>query len=537
MQHQLIHQRCSWWLLCICCCWLGCTNAHRKDPNVFYYNESSGIATLDPAFAKNQSIMWVLHQVYSTLVNINSKLEVVPAVAKRWEVDATGTRYKFYLRDDVYFIDNPCFPQGKGRKLIANDVVYSLQRIMLPATASSGAWIFNNRVVNDGFHAINDTTFELVLAKPFPPILGILSMQYCSIVPHEAVAYYGNDFRRNPVGTGPFQLKYWEEGQALVLAKNERYWEFDSAGIRLPYLNGVQVSFFDNKATEFLLFRQGRLSFINDIDPSFKDEVLTRNGTLRPQWQSQIRLHKAPYLNTEYFGIAMHHTSSVLQRRLLRKAINYAIDKRKLITYLRNGIGTAAEAGFAPLGLASRNAETIQGYTCQPATARALIAQAKYQPNTVITLTTIPQYADMASYAARQLEEVGLTVKVDVVQKSLLLEQTAKGQADFFRGSWIADYPDAENYMAMFYSKNPAPPNYTRYHNKAFDALYEQALLTTDTTKRYQYYRSMDSLIMQDAPVVPLFYDQVIHLVQPYVQNFAPTATNMLELRTVKLLQ
>ncbi|HAI85350.1 MAG TPA: ABC transporter substrate-binding protein, partial [Chitinophagaceae bacterium] len=169
MQHQLIHQRCSWWLLCICCCWLGCTNAHRKDPNVFYYNESSGIATLDPAFAKNQSIMWVLHQVYRTLVNINSKLEVVPAVAKRWEVDATGTRYKFYLRDDVYFIDNPCFPQGKGRKLIANDVVYSLQRIMLPATASSGAWIFNNRVVNDGFHAINDTTFELVLAKPFPP--------------------------------------------------------------------------------------------------------------------------------------------------------------------------------------------------------------------------------------------------------------------------------------------------------------------------------------------------------------------------------
>ena len=146
-------------------------------------------------------------------------------------------------------------------------------------TASSGAWIFNSRV--DSLHpftAIDDTTFQLKLAAPFHPILGILSMQYCSIVPKEVVEKYGKDFRRHPCGTGPFQYVAWEEGQALILKKNPNYFEKDSAGNRLPYLDGIKVSFFENKATEFLEFQQGRLDFINDIDASFKDEVITKEG-------------------------------------------------------------------------------------------------------------------------------------------------------------------------------------------------------------------------------------------------------------------
>ncbi|WP_333863589.1 ABC transporter substrate-binding protein, partial [Chitinophaga sp.] len=131
---------------------------------------------------------------------------------------------------------------------------YSFRRIMDPATASSGAWVFNGKVdPATGFMALDDSTFRLRLLQPFQPIMGILSMQYCSVVPREIVEHYGKDFRKNPVGTGPFQFFYWDEGQGLVLHKNPRYHETDENGVRLPYLDAVQISFVDSKGTEFLL--------------------------------------------------------------------------------------------------------------------------------------------------------------------------------------------------------------------------------------------------------------------------------------------
>jgi peptide/nickel transport system substrate-binding protein len=128
-------------------------------------------------------------------------------------------------------------------------------------------------------------------------------------------------------------------------------------------------------------------------------------------------------------------------------------------------------------------------------------------------------------------------VQVEAIQKSLLLEQTSKSQALFFRGSWIADYPDAENYLSVFYSKNPAPPNYTRYHNAAFDALYERALAEKNDSVRNELYRKADMEMIKDSPVIPLWYDMVIHLVQPYVKDFTANGLNLLELRRVKILQ
>ncbi|NCU05933.1 MAG: ABC transporter substrate-binding protein, partial [Chitinophagaceae bacterium] len=158
------------------------------------------------------------------------------------------------------------------------------------------------------------------------------------------------------------------------------------------------------------------------------------------------------------------------------------------------------------------------------------------RPVPEIKLLTIPIYADLGSYIARQLQDIGLTVKVEAVQKSLLLTQTSKSEALFFRGSWIADYPDAENYLSVFYGKNPAPPNYTRYNNAAYDALYERSTKEPNDSVRYKLYQEMDILLMSNPPVVPLWYDMVIHLVQPNVQNFKPNALNWLELRRTRLL-
>ena len=291
------------------------------------------------------------------------------------------------------------------------------------------------------------------------------------------------------------------------------------------------------------MFRQGRLHFMNDIDPSFKDEVLNKSGVLRKGWSDKMVLSKHPYLNTEYLGI-LQDTANALVRnsplrlKKIRQAINYGFDRRKMMLYLRNSIGIAAESGFVPAGLPSFDSVKVRGYRYDPDHARQLLKEAGFPGGrrlTAIKLLTIPIYGDLASYIARELQEIGIPVQVEVVQKSLLLEQTAQSKALFFRGSWIADYPDAENYLSVFYSRNPAPPNYTRYHNARFDALYEAALEKTDIQDRYRLYQQMDSTLIQDAPVVPLWYDEVIHFVQPNVVDFQPNAQNLLELRRVSL--
>jgi len=521
----------------------GCKDRQHAGKKIFRYNELTGIASLDPAFAKNQSVMWPIHQLYNTLVEVDENMHLKPSLASRWEFSEDKKTITFHLRDDVFFHDDAAFEAGKGRKLVAADVVYSFNRLIDRATASPGAWIFNNKVdALQPFTALDDSTFRLSLLQPFQPILGILSTQYCSIIPKEAVDKYGQDFRRHPVGSGPFAFVAWEEGQALIMKKNEHYFEKDSAGNRLPYLDGIKVNFYDSRATEFLEFQQNRLDFINDIDASFKDEMLGKAGNLKKHWEGRLLLNKHPYLNIEYIGILMDTTnklvaSSPMRIKKVRQAINYAIDRKKMMLYLRNSIGTAAESGFIPQGLPSFDAEKVKGYHYDQAKARQLLAEAGFKDGKdlpQIKLLTIPNYANLASYIANELKQSGINVQVEVIQKSLLLEQTSKSQALFFRGSWIADYPDAENFLSVFYSKNPAPPNYTRYKNEQFDQLYERSLGEVNDSARYELYRQMDRLIVEDSPVIPLWYDMALHLVHVNISGFYPNSLNMLELRRVK---
>jgi ABC-type transport system substrate-binding protein len=394
----------------------------------------------------------------------------------------------------------------------------------------------------DGFTAVDDSTFRLKLLRPYAPMLQVLKMKYCSIVPKEAVEKYGSDFRRHPCGTGPFRFVAWEEGLALILKRNENYFETDTAGIKLPYLDGIKITFNESKATEFLLFRQRQLDFINDIDASFKDEILTLRGELRKDWKDKVALHTHPYLNTEYFGFLVDTSNALLNNsplrlRKVRQAMNYAFDRRKMILYLRNSLSTPAESGFVPEGMPSFDSSVVKGYSYDPQKARQLLTEAGFEGGRglpEIKLYTIPIYAEIANYLARQMLDVGINMKVEVVLRAVLFELTSNSRVDFFRGSWIADYADAANYLSVFYSKNPAPPNYTRYKNPAFDLLYEKAMVETNDSLRFLLYRQADQLVTQDAPVITLWYDRVIHLVQPNVHSFQPNNLNWLELRKTR---
>lgn len=522
-----------------------CGGGRLKEQNVFRMNMSGkALESLDPAFAKDQYMMWTANMLFNTLVATDSNLHLSPSLAKRWTMSADGLSYTFILRSDVYFHDNPAFAGGKGRKMTAADVVYSFNRIIDPATASPGAWIFNDRVpAENPFIAVDDTTFVIHLLRPFRPLPEILSMQYCSIVPKEVVAQWGKDFRTHPCGTGPFRFELWDENNMLILHKNSAYWENDDSDTQLPYVDAVKISFTTSKASEFFRFLQGELDFVNELDGSFKDLVLTKRGELKYEYRDKLVLSKRTYLNTEYLGFLTDTTNprlsnSPIKNVLVRQAMNYAVDRQKIVTYFRNGIGIAATSGFIPAGMPGYDSTHNYGYHYNPAKAAQLLEQAGYPGGkglSPITVLTPDIYADIVNFVANQLQAVGIPVQVEIMQSNILRQQMSKSEAVFFRGQWIADYPDAETYLVFFNGNLPAPPNYTRFNHPQFNAWYDAAMLAQNDSTRWTLYRNMDSLVMQNAPVIPLFYDQMTHFISKRVSGFAATPMNVIDLKRVQL--
>jgi len=513
---------------------------------VFRYNESAGITSLDPAFARNQANIWAVNQLFNGLVQLDDSLKPVPCIAKRWDISTDGFTYTFYLRKDVKFHDSEVFPDGKGRLVTASDFVYSFNRIVDPKLASPGAWIFGQvqKTRNSySFEATNDSTFSVKLSSPFPPFLGLLCMQYCSVVPHEAIEKYGGDFRQHPVGTGPFFFRLWKEGVKLVLLRNRNYFETES-GRRLPYLDAVAITFIVDKQSAFLEFVKGSLDFMSGIDASYKDEMLTHSGELNPKYSHRISLIKHPYLNTEYLGILYDSTLAVLKhsplrRKAVRQAMNYSFDRVKMMRYLRNNIGLPGTAGFVPAGLPWYDQKKVSGYIYNPEKARELLSKAGF-PNgrglPPITLTTNASYVDLCKYLQSQMNEVGFDIRIDVTPPATLREMIAQSKVAFFRASWLADYSDAENYLSLFYTPNfcPGGPNYTHYSNPEFDRLYRQAIKEVNDSARAQHYMQMDNLIMEDAPVIILFYDQVLRFTGKDITGLGCNALNLLNLKKVK---
>jgi len=521
---------------------------NHEGKTIFRYNEPKGITSLDPAFSRTMANIWAVNQLFNGLVQMDDSTLVKPCIAKRWDISDDGLVYTFHLRDDVFFHDNESFPGGRGRISSAHDFVYSFNRIVDEKVLSPGRWIFNNVDFNEGkgFSAPDDSTFIIHLKKPFPPFIGMLTMQYCSVVPKEAVEFYGKDFGRNPVGTGPFKMKWWYEGVKLVLHKNENYFETDN-GQRLPYLDAVSITFINDPQSSFLEFVKGNTDMLSGLDDgSYKDAIISSSGELKEEFRDKVNLVSQPFLNTEYLGFLVNDSlemvkKSPVRKKEIRQAINYGIDKVKMMRYIRNNIGAPAVNGFIPEGLPSFSKEVV-GYDYNPAKASELLKQAGYPDGKglpEITLHTTSQYLDLCEYIQHQLSEIGIKIKTEVNPPGTHGEMVANAQSLFWRKSWIADYADAENYLALFYSDNftPKGPNYTLFKNDVYDRLYEDALKEENDSIRYKIYREMDSIIIENAPVVPLYYDRVLRFVSKDVEGLGSNSMNLLTLKKVKKLK
>ena len=499
---------------------------------IFRYNESKNITSLDPAFARNPQNIWPIQQMFNSLVQLDDSLNIKPEIAKRWEIDKSGLRYIFTLRNDVYFHSSDLFGKNRTRKVIANDFKYSFDRLKNKNIGSPGIWVLNNV---KKYEALNDSVFEIILKKPFPAFLSLLSMRYCSVVPHEITDFYKQDFRNHPIGTGPFKFKKWKENVKLVLRKNENYFEKDIKNNKLPYLEAISITFLPDVQTEFMLFKQGELDFMKSIDNSFKDDLLTPNGNLVNKYAENIKMLKGPILNTEYIGFNLESKSEVVKSEKIRKAINIGFDRNQLISYLRNHIGFPADRGFIPKGLSGHLIE--DSITYNPIKAKKLVDEfiKTTNLNPTITLSTDPNYIDICEFIQRELQKIGIKVIINMMPTASLKQAKNNGKVDAFRASWIADYPDAENYLSLFYSKNFSPlgPNYTHYKNFTYDSLYEKSFGITELKNRISYYTKMNELIMETLPVIPIYYDQGTRFFRKNIKNIGLSPINLIHLKNV----
>ncbi len=515
-----------------------CKKTTNKRENVFRYNESQGITSLDPAQAKSQSLIWAVNQIFNGLVQLDEKLKVKACIAKRWQVSEDGKVYSFVLRDDVYFHDHKIFPQSKGRKVVAADFVYSFNRLLSPKVASPGRWTmaYVNKVIT-----VNDTSLKIILKKPFPAFLSILSMQYFSVVPKEITEHYGNDFGFNPIGTGAFYMKIWKQDEKLILRRNQNYFEKNAEGEQLPHLEAVAISFIKDKQSEFLEFLKGNLDFISGINHYFKDEVLDNQGNLNKKYEDKISLYKSPYLNTEYLGFLVDsnieaNKNNPVNNIWVRKAINLGFDRKKMMKVLRNNIGIPATNGFLPPSLLDNK---TNGYYYNKEKAKYYLQKAGYNERNklpIISLTTTAEYMDIAEYLQYELSQIGIRLTIEVSTGGTFRSNVANSKLSFFRASWIADYPDAENYLSLFYSKNFSPdgPNYTHFKSELYDSLYLKSLKIRSIKERQELYKQLDSLIIDNACVVPLYYDEVVRFVQKSVNGLEANPINLLILKNVK---
>ncbi|EAY31736.1 oligopeptide ABC transporter, periplasmic oligopeptide-binding protein, putative [Microscilla marina ATCC 23134] len=247
---------------------------------------------------------------------------------------------------------------------------------------------------------------------------------------------------------------------------------------------------------------------------------------------------------TEYIGILMEGTdekANPMLNKKVRKALSYAINRKNLISFIRNGLGTPGSHGFIPDALSSFDSTQIQGYKVDIKKAQELLKDAGYPQGKgfpEITLSTYTTDKEIAGFLQKQWEDnLGIKVKIESNQFATHKDMVDNAKVKFFRGSWIGDYPDAENFLSLFYSKNFSPdgPNKTHFADETYDKLFEEAHETDNTFTRYSDYNKMDQIIMDNAPVIVLFYDEVLNLKQKNVTGLKTNTMNTLVLEKVDL--
>lgn len=530
-------------------------------------NEVENFKNLYPPAIGEVNTYHIGAQVYEGLVKFNpNDLTIRPCIAYKWEVSEDLKTYTFHLRKGVKFHDDPCFPDGKGREVTANDFKYCFEKLCSPDPNNQQFQVtFKNRVLGanelfegkskelNGVKVINDSTLAIELVQPDPAFIQILSMPGCFVFPKEAYEKYGQDMRVKCVGTGPFYIETLKEGEIILMKRNPNYWAKDEHGNQLPYLDGIKWTFIKEKKSEILEFKRGNIDLIYRVPVEIFPEVMGKLEEAKKR-KFEFAVESSPLLSTFYIGFNVQ-ANPVFKNKEVRLAFNYAIDRDKIANFTIQGEGTAAKYGMVPyyetFEKEGYDYKTVGGFTYDPQKAKDLLAKAGY-PNgkgfPEITLHVNSGGGDrnilVADVVKKMLEEnLGIKININILTFPEHIENTASGKSDFFRYAWVADYPDPETFLMLFYGKNvPSSPqeksyiNMFRYINPKFDSIFEASKRIADSKERMKTLALAEREVILDPPFIPIFYDDNFLLEQNNVRNAPANAINFWDFSTTYLI-
>lgn len=560
----------------------------EKGKMISYRGLTEDPRTLDPAQVSDTNSAEILCQIYDSLFQnayLDRPYRVEPSLAAGYpekkifyeNVEEKGVRkkvgrmeYIFRLKDDLYFQDDPCFPDGKGRRVTAKDVIYSIKRLADPAVQSTGFWLVAGKIKGidqfaaqaatagkadydadiEGLQAVDDSTLRIILTEPLPSFIYVMAMPYTAPVPREAVEYYNapgrEGFSRHPVGTGAFRLRSWQRQHRIVLEKNPSFREdyypsrgepgdrekglLSDAGQRLPFYDEVWYTIISAGQPLWLLFLQGYLDASGIPQEQF-DKVITKTLDLSHDFlRKGISLTVSSDLDIYY--IAFNMRDPILgQNKLLRQALSLAYDSDLFNEIYQNGRAINAQ-GPLPPGIFGYDPGLKNPYKAHNLdSARELLAKAGYPGG--IDARTGKQLEltydigsdsiaarEQAAFDMRCFEDLGIKMKLQVNTFSQYLERTHKGTFQMTGSGWRADYPDPENFLMLFYGPNAPPnPNASAFSNPEYDSLYEQMKTMEDTPERRAVIKRMVEIVVEECPWIFTIHTPSYVLRHSWAQN------------------
>ncbi len=544
----------------------------RYRGGVFRFTSANDFRSLFPPSAMEIVGVRLVWQIYEGLTSLNPRsLEVEPALARSWVVDSTRRIYTFFLRKGVRFHDSEIFPGGKGRVLTAQDVKFVFD-FVCSAHPKNLAYVYvRDRIVGcDEFYAatlsldersrkdvskwpsggvsgvrvLNDSTVQIALKKPLSFFLELISIAPFTIWPRELLEHYGDDVDVHAVGTGPFMVERISRQQKVILKRNPYYWKKDMYGNELPYLDKVVMQIVPDYRTALLDFDKGEFELLDELPLDLVDQIVSPEFELLDKY-AKYQLKRTPLMSLTYLGFLT--TKDPFRDPRVRRAFCMAIDRDDLVQKLLKNTALPAIYGVVPPAFIDYDAKSVKGCPYDPEGAQRLLREAGYPggqgfPEVTLHFNTAGgRNKAIAEVIKHMLEQnLNIRVKLEAHEWSEYLEKVESGAYLLFRMGWVADYADPESFLSLFYGKQITEKgpgnNYTRFQDSVFDALLDSAMYVEDRYERYILYQKLDQRVVDLAPVIPLYYQVALHLLQPYVRGFELNSMMLWDLSGVYLV-
>ena len=548
--------------LLVCVCTVSCRKGDGDGLKTLHIPYSAKIAGMDPIFSNDKYSGNAISLVYEGLLQyhyLKRPFELEPNLAAEIpKAKDNGRTYVFKLKKGVLFHDNKCFEGGKGREMVAEDVVYSFKRTAARPD-SKGWWVIKDKIVGldqfreavaqrkatidtavEGVKAIDSHTVQFKLSQPFPQFLYAFAMPFFYVVPREAVEHYGDEFINHPVGTGPFTMGKYTRTNRVEATKNPTFRKkfyptqgskgdkekglLADAGKALPLVDKVVIHINVEPQPRWLSFQAGKLDMMSIPKDNF-EKALTPSRDLAPEMIAKgIQLDITPALDLTY--TAFQHSKELFGNVDLRRAMSLAYDPHLANKHFYSSASLPAQS-IVPPGI-DGFIDGFKGPWIGPniEKAKKMLDKAGYPggkglPPITFDITANSVSRQIGEFFKRRMKLIGIDIRVVTNPWPELMKKISTRQTMLHSLAWGADYPDAENFLQLLYGPNQTPgANGSNYSNKNFDEIFKKARLLPPSPERTRLYEKMYKMAADQVPLIYGVHRQSFTLVHGWLKNF-----------------